>query len=126
MEPIFVLYEPPQGAPWWLPLAHMLIFLFFLLLPVLLRYVVFRRPSRGYALTLGPICGFFILIFSGLLFRINPNIKHEKAALISLCLLIGCCIYSCSIMYRGYREYSSNKSKVGETDKKLNVDKNNK
>lgn len=121
MAQIFTLYEPPQGAPWWLPLFYILLFLFALLLPFLIRYVILRRPviNLWSAIPLTLICSIFIAFNRYILFPTNPSIGIDKAALVGAWLFIAFCIYSYCIMHKGYRDYCIQKLIADETDKKV-------
>ncbi len=124
MTQIITLYEPPEGTPWYFVLFHILLFLFALLLPFLIRYVVLRRPVINLlsAIPLALICGFFIAVNSYILFPINPSIGRDNASLVATCLLIAFCIYSYCIMHTGYIDYCIKKLIADETDKKLKDD----
>lgn len=62
MAQIFTLWEPPEGSPWYFVLFHILLFLFALLLPFLIRYVILRRPviNLWSAIPLALICSIII------------------------------------------------------------------
>lgn len=124
MAQIFTLWEPPEGAPWYFVLFYILLFLFALLLPFLIRYVILRRPviNLWSAIPLALICGFFIEVNRHILFPIKPSIGRDNASLVGICLLIAFCIYSYCIMHTGYRDYYIKKLIEDETDKKLKDD----
>lgn len=124
MTQIITLYEPPEGAPWYLVLFYILLFLSLLLLPFLIRYVILRRPviNLWSAIPLAFICGFFIEVFRNILFPINPSIGRQAESWIETCLIIAFCIYSYCIMHTGYRDYCTKKLIADETDKKLKDD----
>ena len=116
MAQIVGLYEPGVGTPWYFVLFQIFFLLVTLVLPILIRFAVLRRPiiNLWSAILSAFICGFLIALFANIVDINTLWLAIPQSG--QVYLLAASFVYSYWIMHTGYRDYCIKKSM--ETDVK--------